>query len=221
MLFSHEHPTVIIFCTWLTAIHSQSPTVQELWAIFHWFTTDSITAVLVSMKLKCPHTIATAHCPATGVWFLTSDNWSGIRNAVSEFMIMVYPSVQQKFFWSATIQEHIIYGDRNWFQANQLRILISINSHLALFKSDHFIWMDSIQMSFWFKGDFSNLSKITTATHNVNLGWQAEISPTAMPIVQKIGLASYTGYANGINRMEFNALDLETFKSTVVQWLWS
>ncbi len=93
VLFSHEHPTTIFICMWLTAVYSHSVMVQEFWAIFYWFMTYSITAVLVSMKLKCPHTATTAHCTVTGVWFLTSHNCRGIRNTVFEFMIMVHPSV--------------------------------------------------------------------------------------------------------------------------------
>ncbi len=97
VLFSHEHPTTIFFCMWFTAVYGQFQMVQEFWAISYWFMTDSITAVLVSMKLKCPHTAATAHCPVTGFWFLTCHNCGGIRNTMFEFMIMVHSSVQQKF----------------------------------------------------------------------------------------------------------------------------
>ncbi len=75
-------------------------------------------------------------------------------------------------------------------------------------------------MSFGFKGNFSTPNKKTTATHNVNLGWQAENSPVAIPLVQNFGLASFTDYATWINRMELRAVDLETLKPTVVQWLW-
>ncbi len=151
----HEHQTMIFFCIWLTAVYSQSLTVQEFWAMCHWFMTDDITAVLVSVKLKCPHKVAIGHCPVTGV----CDFWPSIIAVGSEipclnlwlWFIHVF---SRSSFWSATIQVRIIYS--------------------------------------WFKVDFSNSNKKTTATHNVNLGWQAEISSAAITLVQKFGLASFT-----------------------------